>query len=64
MFEFLGDKISNAMKNIRGLGRITEENIRLDFIFQAAAPAGSRARLPGSACPGTEAAETGGQVHV
>ena len=27
MFDYLGDKISNAMKNIRGLGRITEENI-------------------------------------
>lgn len=27
MFDFLGDKISNAMKNIRGMGRITEENI-------------------------------------
>lgn len=27
MFDYLGDKISNAMKNIRGMGRITEENI-------------------------------------
>ena len=27
MFDYLGDKISSAMKNIRGMGRITEENI-------------------------------------
>ena len=27
MFEYIGDRLSNAMKNIRGLGRITEENI-------------------------------------
>ncbi|MBR1417203.1 MAG: signal recognition particle protein [Bacilli bacterium] len=27
MFDYLGDKISNAMKNIRGMGKITEENI-------------------------------------
>ena len=27
MFDYLGDKISNAMKNIKGMGRITEENI-------------------------------------
>lgn len=27
MFEYMGDRISNALKNIRGLGRITEENI-------------------------------------
>ena len=27
MFEYLGDRLSNAIKNIRGLGRITEENI-------------------------------------
>ena len=27
MFEYMGDRISNAIKNIRGLGRITEENI-------------------------------------
>src|SRR5574344_299125 len=27
MFEYLGDKLSNAMKNIKGMGRITEDNI-------------------------------------
>lgn len=27
MFEYMGDRISNALKNIRGLGKITEENI-------------------------------------
>jgi len=27
MFEYMGDRISNAIKNIRGLGRITEDNI-------------------------------------
>ena len=27
MFEFMGDRISKAIKNIRGMGRITEENI-------------------------------------
>lgn len=27
MFEYLGDKLSTAMKNIRGMGKITEENI-------------------------------------
>ena len=27
MFEYLGDRLSNAIKNIRGMGRITEENI-------------------------------------
>jgi len=27
MFEYMGDRITNAIKNIRGLGRITEENI-------------------------------------
>ena len=27
MFEYMGDRLSNAIKNIRGLGRITEENI-------------------------------------
>jgi len=27
MFEYLGDRLSGAIKNIRGLGRITEENI-------------------------------------
>ena len=27
MFEFIGDRISKAIKNIRGMGRITEENI-------------------------------------
>lgn len=27
MFEYMGDRISNAIKNIKGIGRITEENI-------------------------------------
>ena len=27
MFDYLGDKISNAFRNIKGMGRITEENI-------------------------------------
>lgn len=27
MFDYLGDKITNAFKNIKGMGRITEENI-------------------------------------
>jgi len=27
MFEYMGDRLSNAIKNIRGLGRITEDNI-------------------------------------
>jgi len=27
MFEYIGDRLSNAIKNIRGMGRITEENI-------------------------------------
>lgn len=27
MFEYMGDRISNAIKNIRGLGKITEENV-------------------------------------
>ncbi len=27
MFEYLGDRLSNAIKNIRGMGTITEENI-------------------------------------
>ena len=27
MFEYMGDRISNALKNIRGLGKITEDNI-------------------------------------
>lgn len=27
MFEYIGDRISNALKNIRGMGKITEENI-------------------------------------
>lgn len=27
MFEYMGDRISNAIKNIKGVGRITEENI-------------------------------------
>ena len=28
MFEYLGDRISNAIKNIKGMGRITEDNIK------------------------------------
>jgi len=27
MFEYLGDRLSNAIKNIKGMGSITEENI-------------------------------------
>ena len=27
MFEYMGDRISNAIKNIKGMGRITEDNI-------------------------------------
>ena len=27
MFEYMGDRISKAIKNIRGMGKITEENI-------------------------------------
>lgn len=27
MFDYLGDRLSNAIKNIRGMGKITEENI-------------------------------------
>ncbi len=27
MFEYMGDRINNAIKNIKGMGRITEENI-------------------------------------
>ena len=27
MFDYLGDRISSAIKNIKGMGRITEENI-------------------------------------
>ena len=27
MFEYMGDRISNALKNIRGMGKITEDNI-------------------------------------
>ncbi len=27
MFEYMGDRLSNAIKNIRGLGKITEDNI-------------------------------------
>ena len=27
MFEYMGERLSNAIKNIRGMGRITEENI-------------------------------------
>ena len=28
MFEFMGDRLSNALKNIKGMGKITEENIK------------------------------------
>ena len=27
MFEYMGDRINNAIKNIRGMGKISEENI-------------------------------------
>lgn len=27
MFEYMGDRISNALKNIKGMGKVTEENI-------------------------------------
>ena len=27
MFEYMGDRISNALKNIRGMGKITEDNV-------------------------------------
>ena len=27
MFEYMGDRISKALKNIRGMGNITEDNI-------------------------------------
>ena len=27
MFDYLGDRISNAIKNTKGMGKITEENI-------------------------------------
>ena len=27
MFEYMGDRLSKAIKNIRGMGKITEENI-------------------------------------
>ena len=27
MFEYMGDRLSNAIKNIRGMGKITESNI-------------------------------------
>ena len=27
MFDYIGDRLSNALKNIKGMGRITEENI-------------------------------------
>ena len=27
MFEYMGDRLSNAIKNIKGLGKITEGNI-------------------------------------
>ena len=28
MFEYMGDRINNAIKNIRGMGKITEDNIK------------------------------------
>lgn len=28
MFEYMGDRLSNAIKNIKGMGKITEENIQ------------------------------------
>lgn len=28
MFEYMGDRLSNAIKNIKGMGRITEDNIQ------------------------------------
>ena len=27
MFEYMGDRLSNAIKNIKGMGKITEANI-------------------------------------
>ena len=27
MFEYMGDRLSNAIKNIKGMGKITEDNI-------------------------------------
>ena len=27
MFEYLGDRLSSAIKNIKGMGKITEDNI-------------------------------------
>ena len=27
MFDYMGDRISNAIKNIKGMGKITEDNI-------------------------------------
>ena len=27
MFEYMGDRLSNAIRNIKGMGKITEENI-------------------------------------
>ena len=27
MFEYMGDRLSNAIRNIKGVGKITEENI-------------------------------------
>ena len=27
MFDYIGDRLSNAIKNIKGMGRITEENL-------------------------------------
>ena len=28
MFSYMGDRLSDALKNIRGLGKITEDNIK------------------------------------
>ena len=27
MFEYMGDRLTNAIKNIKGMGRISEDNI-------------------------------------
>ena len=27
MFEYMGDRLSNEIKNIKGMGKITEDNI-------------------------------------
>lgn len=32
MFEYMGDRISNAIKNIKGMGRITEEILVMLFV--------------------------------